>query len=146
VNASGPDRSLFKIGYDLTRAKEAVDLIRQSYGGTDLVGALKLALQVGREETREQNKNLYIITDGTRSAWDPQAQALKQLGPDLAKTFKITHFNLTEGRQQWNDAVLDVAPVGGLVRTKFDSDFRADVKGFGPEQQATIQWTVDEQP
>ncbi|HSU66066.1 MAG TPA: BatA domain-containing protein [Tepidisphaeraceae bacterium] len=148
VNSGGTDRSLFKIGYDLDRAKDAVGLIRQSYGGTDLAGALKLALQVGREETREQNKNLYIITDATRGAWEAktQAEALKQLGPDLAKVFKVTHFNMTEGRQQWNAAVLDVAPVGGLVRTKFDSDFKADVKSFGPPQPATIQWKVDESP
>jgi hypothetical protein len=146
VNAAGADRSLFKIGYDLERAKDAVDLIHQSYGATDLAGALKLALQVGHEETREQNKNLYILTDATRSAWEPQAQAFKQLGPDLAKVFKVTHFNLTEGRQQWNDAVLDVQAVGGLVRTKFDSDFKANVKGFGPAQQASVQWKVDDQP
>jgi len=146
VNAGGADRSLFKIGYDLDRAKDAVDLIRQSYGGTDLLGALKLSLEVGREETRETNKNLYIITDDTRSGWEPQAQAFKQLGPELVKVFKVTHFSMTEGRQQWNDAVLDVEPVGGLVRTKFDGDFKADVKGFGPPQPATIQWKVDDQP
>jgi hypothetical protein len=147
VNAGGADRSIFKIGYDLDRAKDAVDLIHQSYGGTDLLDAMKLALQSGREETREQNKNLYIITDATRGAWEPEAAALKQLGPDLAKTFKVTHYSLTRDRPpQWNDAVLDVASVGGLVRTKFPSDFKADVKGFGPAQQATVQWKVDEQP
>src|SRR5215469_15412598 len=79
VHPSGPDKSLFKIGYDLQQARDAVNLIRQSYGGTDLPGALRLALQVGREETREQNKNLYILTDSTRSAWEPDAAALKQL-------------------------------------------------------------------
>ena len=146
VTEGGTERSLFKIGYDLDRAKDAIDLARQSYGGTDLAGALKLALQVGREETKEQNKNLYVLTDATRSAWEPQVQALKQLGPDLAKTFKVTHYNLSEGKPQWNEAVLEVAPTGGLVRTKFDSDFKADVKCFGPPQQATIQWKVDDQP
>lgn len=146
VSESGSDRSLFKIGYDLDRAKDAVDMVRQSYGGTDLAGALKLALEVGREETKEQNKNLYILTDGTRSAWEPQVQTLKQLGPDLARTFKVTHYNLSEGKPQWNEAVLDVGPTGGLVRTKFDSDFKADVKCFGPPQQATVQWKVDDQP
>src|SRR6185312_1634209 len=43
-------------------------------------------------------------------------------------------------------AVLDVEPIGGLVRTKFESDFRAEAKAFGPEQHATIQWSVDNQP
>jgi hypothetical protein len=146
VNQGGADRSLFKIGYDLDRAREAVDRVRQSYSGTDLAGALQLALQVGREETREQNKNLYIISDATRSAWESQAQALKQIGPDLARVFKVTHFNLSENRQQWNDAVLDVESSDGLVRTKFDSDFRAVIKGFGPSQPASVQWKVDERP
>jgi hypothetical protein len=147
VRPTGPDKSLSKIGYDLQQAKDAVSLIRQSYSGTDLVGALRLALQVGREETREQNKNLYILTDSTRSAWEPEAVALKQLGPELARVFKITHYSLTRDRPpQWNDAVLDVSPVGGLVRVKFDSDFRADVRSFGPEQDATVQWKVDDKP
>ena len=146
VKPSGPDKSMSKIGYDLQQAKDAVKLIRQSFGSTDLVGALRLALQAGREETREQNKNLYILTDATKGAWDVQGVALKQLGPELAKTFKVTHFNLTEGRQQWNDAVLDISPVGGLVRVKFDSDFRADVRCYGPPQQAGAQWKVDDKP
>ena len=51
------------------------------------------------------------------SAWEPQAQGLKQLGPDLAKTFKITHYNLSDGRPQSNDAVLEVKSTAGLVRT-----------------------------
>jgi len=146
VRPTGPDKSLFKIGYDLNQAKDAVGMIRQTYAATDLVGALRLALQVGREESREPNKNLIILDDATRSAWVPQANALKQLGPELARMFKVTHYNLTEGRNQTNDAVLDVAPVGGLVRVKFDSDFRADVRSFGPAQDSTVQWTVDDKP
>ena len=146
VHDSGADRSIYRIGYDQNRAQDAVNRIRQSYGGTDLAGALKLALQVGREETREQNKNLYLITDATRSAFEPQAQALKEIGPELARMFKITHFNLTEGRQQTNSAVLDVSAVGGLVRTKFASDFKADVKGFGPPQEGSVQWKIDDNP
>jgi len=119
-------------------------MIRQTYAATDLVGALRLALQVGREESREPNKNLIILDDATRSAWVPQANALKQLGPELARMFKVTHYNLTEGRNQTNDAVLDVAPVGGLVRVKFDSDFRADVRSFGRRRTQRVQWTVDD--
>ena len=145
IRTDSPEGSLIKPGYNLGMAIDAVDRIPQSYGGTDLVGALKLALQVGQED-KEQNRTLYLITDATRSAWEPQAQALKQLGPELAKVFKVTHFNLTEGRQQWNEAVLDVRATGGLVRTKFESDFLADAKCYGPEQDATVQWKVDDQP
>ena len=127
------------------RAKDAVVWSASPMAGQTWPGP-KLALEVGREETKEQNKNLYILTDGTRSAGEPQVQTLKQLGPDWLRTFKVTHYNLSEGKQQWNEAVLDVAPTGGLVRTKFDSDFKADVKCFGPPQQATVQWKVDDQP
>jgi hypothetical protein len=147
VNATGPNKSISKIGYDLGQARDAVKGVRQSYGGTDLVGALRLALQAGREETREQNKTLYLLTDATRGAWDPQVAALKQLGPELGRMFKVVHYNLTKDRPpQWNDAVLDVSAVGGLVRVKFDSDFKADVRCFGPEQSANVQWKVDDKP
>jgi hypothetical protein len=147
VNAAGPNKSIFKIGYDLVQARDAAKAVKQSYGGTDLVGALRLALQAGRNETREQNKRLYILTDATRGAWDPQAAALKQLGPELAKMFKVVHYDLTrDHKQQWNDAVLDISAVGGLVRVKFDSDFRADVRTYGPPQQAYVQWKVDDKP
>ena len=145
VLTDSTEGSLIKPGYNLNMASDAIDRVKQSYGGTDLVGALKLALQIGHED-REQNKSLYLITDATRGAWEPQAQALKQLGPELAKVFKVTHFNLTEGRSQWNDAVLDVRATGGVVRTRFDGDFLADVKCFGPQQDATVSWRVDDLP
>ena len=44
---------------------------------------------------------------------------MKSLGPDLAKLFHITHYNLAQGRQQWNQAALDVKPTANLVTTKF---------------------------
>src|SRR6185312_1330316 len=60
VNATGPNKSISKIGYDLVQARDAAKGIKQSYAGTDLIGALRLALQAGREETREQNKTLHL--------------------------------------------------------------------------------------
>jgi len=148
VNGTGPNKSISKIGYDLVQARDAAKAVRQSFAGTDLVGALRLALQAAKDETREQNKRLYILTDETRGAWDPQSAALKQLGPELAKAFtKVINHDLTQNRkQQWNDAVVDVSAVGGLVRVKFDSDFRADVRSYGPPQQAYVQWKVDDKP
>src|SRR4051794_10672432 len=45
VNGTGPNKSISKIGYDLVQARDAAKAVRQSFAGTDLVGALRLALQ-----------------------------------------------------------------------------------------------------
>jgi len=105
-----------------------------------------MALRVGRDEARQPVKNLYVLSDATRSAWEQpgQADAMKSLGPDLAKLFHITHYNLAQGRQQWNQAALDVKPTANLVTTKFGSDFAATVKGFGPGPDATLAWSVND--
>jgi hypothetical protein len=135
-----------KPSYNLAAAASAVDRVEQSYGGTDLVGALQMALRVAREESRQPVKNLFILSDATRSAWEApgNADALKALGPDLAKTFRVTHFNLSHGVQQWNQAALDVRPTANLVTTKFGSDFSAILKGYGSGPDATVAWSVNE--
>ena len=149
ITASRPAAPLSgfeKPSYNLVAAASAVERIEQTSGGTDLVGALQLALRVAREESRQPVKNLFILSDGTRSAWEApgQADALKALGQDLARTFRVTHFNLSHGRQQWNQAALDVRPTANLVTTKFGSDFAAALKGFGNGPDATVGWWVNE--
>jgi hypothetical protein len=133
--------------FDLEEAKAAVDRIEQSYGSTDLSGALELALKVGRDEVAQPNKNLYILTDATRSAWEgSQSQSIKQLGPDLARLYHVTHFDLAAGQpQQWNASVLAIAPSSNLVTTKFQTDFKAVVKGFGSSHDGSLQWKLDDQ-
>src|SRR5207248_2888918 len=56
-----------KAQFDLLEARSAIDRIEQSHGATDLAGALDLALKVARDETNQPNKNLFLITDATRS-------------------------------------------------------------------------------
>jgi hypothetical protein len=133
--------------YDLEDARSVVDRIEQSYSSTDLPGALQLAIKVARDEANQPNKNLFILTDATRSAWEgQQAQTLRQIGPELVNSFTVVkHFNLSDGKAQWNGAVLDVRPTANLVTTKFKSDFKADVKGFGSGHDGTLQWKLDEQ-
>src|SRR4051812_4052435 len=135
-----------KPSYNLAAAASAVDRIQQTYGATDLVGALQMALRVAREESRQPVKNLFILSDATRSAWEApgQADAMKNLGRDLARAFRVTHYNLSQGQQQWNEAALDVRPTANLVTTKFGSDFAATVKGFGPCPDATLSWWVND--
>jgi hypothetical protein len=133
-------------GYDLNAAKAAVDRLEQSYSSTDLAGALQLALQTAKEDA-SGTKNLYLLTDGTHSAWEgPQADAIKRLGPELAKAYHVTHFNMTEGRQQWNQAVIDVKPVGGLVNTKFESQLSTLARGYGAGPEQSLHWTIDGAP
>ena len=91
------------------------------------------------------NKNPYLFTDATRSAWQtPQESELKSDARDLAKLYHITLFNLSQG-SQWNQAVLDARPAANLVTVKnnFGADFVADVRGFGEGPDATLQWRVD---
>src|SRR5687768_917417 len=135
-----------KPSYNLVAAASAVDRIEQTYGATDLVGALQAALRIGREEIRQPVKNLYILSDSTRSAWETpgQADALKGVGQDVAKLFRITHYNLSQGGQQWNQAALDLKPTANLVTTKFGSDFVATLKGFGQGPDAAVSWAVND--
>lgn len=148
ITAGRPANAVIsKPQYDLEDARSVVDRVEQSYNATDLPGALQMAIQVARDEANQPNKNLFIITDGTRSAWEgQQAQSLRQIGPELAATFtRTTHYNLSDGKAQWNGAVLDVRPTTNLVTTKFKSDFKADVKGFGTGHDGTLQWKLDDQ-
>jgi hypothetical protein len=136
---------LAKPTYDLQQARSAVERIAQSQGGTDLAGALRLATDIGRENEKAANKNLYLLTDATRSAWQtPEAEAIKSAGQELAKLYRVTNFNLSKGRQ-WNQAVLNIRPGSNLVTAKsnFGSEFLADVKGFGDARDATLQWRLD---
>lgn len=129
----------------LDAVRGAIDRIEQSYAATDLPGALRLALRVGRQWPGDE-RSLYVLTDATRSAWEgPSVTELKELGPALGALYRITHFDLGE-RDQWNQAALDVRPAANLVATKLgDSTFIADVKGYGAPAEALLQWRLDEQ-
>ena len=132
--------------YDLQQARGIVDRIPQTYAASDMAAALRLAADLGRSDDRQPNRFLYVLTDATAAAWqggDPTA--LKQLGPDLAKLYRVvTVSNLSRG-PQWNQAVTDVRPSAGLVTTiaEFAVDFAADVRGFGAPHEATVQWKAD---
>lgn len=136
---------LAKPTYDLEQAHAAIERIPQSYSATDLAGALRLAIDIGHENDKQPNRNLYLFSDATRSAWQsPQSAALKTEGVELAKIYHVTDFNLSKGNQ-WNQAVLDVHPASNLITTKsnFGADFTANIKGFGDARDATIQWKLD---
>ncbi len=146
--------------FNLDDARAAVDRVQQTYSDTDLAGALQEALRVAHESS-EPNKRLYILTDGTRSAWETGAAAssgtdrdaapgreasgaLSALGPQLAKAYRITHFNLGM-KNQWNQAVLSVKPAANLVTTRFGADFTSLLAGYGEGADPRLQWRLDDQ-
>ncbi len=146
IVAGRPAKSLFGTpSYDLQSAASAVDRIGQSYGATDLSGALDAAVKLAREHPEQPNRNLYILTDGARGAFQgAQASALKELGPQLAALYHISLYNLAQGGAQWNAAVTELAPASNLVTDKFPSDFKAVVRCFGLARDASVQWKLDD--
>jgi hypothetical protein len=145
ITAARPATAIIsKPGYDLNAAKAAVDRIDPSYAGTDLAGALQLAQKLAEEEPKVGNKVLYLLSDGTRSAWESQqAEAIRRAGIELAKQYRITHFNMTEGHPQWNQAVAEVRPGTNLVTTKFPSELLALPRGYGAAPDAPLEWWLD---
>ena len=149
ITAARPATAIIaKPGYDLNDAKAAVDRIEQSYAATDLAGTLHLADEVAKDdEQKDASKSLYLLTDGTVGAWQgAQSDAIRQSGEALARQYRVTHFNMTEGRPQWNQAVADVNPSTNLVTTKFRSQITFAGQGFGAAPDAAVQWSIDGAP
>jgi hypothetical protein len=149
VTASRPAKAIIaQPTYDLRAAAAAIDRIEQSYTGADESAALVLARDIGAAASDQPNKNLYLIDDSRRIAWEENSDAVLQTGHQLAGIYKagITHFDVgTPG--QWNDAVVDLKPAEPLVTDRFAADFVADARGFGPGAgEAKIAWTLDGQP
>lgn len=130
--------------YNRDSAKSAIRRIEQSFSATDLAGALRLAQQITEEHPALPKRNLYLITDGTRSAWESShAAELASLGQQLASQYRVAHFHLGLANQ-WNHAVLSLDPVSNLVTRQFDNDFAAVLRGYGAGPQSLVQWKLDD--
>lgn len=145
VTASAPAKAvILKPVYDLEAARQAIDRIEQTAASSDIPGALRLVGEIGAAE-RQPGKLLYLFTDGTRSAWQGElARGIDTAMPELAKVFRVTHFNLGVPGQ-WNQSVSAVRPTSSLVRSGFDSDFLAVVRGFAGPGNTNVTWQVDGQ-
>jgi hypothetical protein len=132
--------------YDLESARRTIDRIELTAGGTDLAGALQKALEIGRQESNQPRRTLYLLTDATRSAWESERDrgAIRQAGLDLAPLYRVTHFNLGR-RNQWNQATVSLRPTANLVTRRGDVAFAADLRGFGQEADAQLTWRMDGQ-
>ena len=132
--------------YDLQAAKSVIDRVEQSYGDTDLAGALTCAAQVAQDQVSQPNKELYLLDNSAHADWQgPAAGPLAMLGRDLATRYHITHFDLSRPGQS-NEAVTDLRSGSGLTRLGFPSDFSATVRGFGDSPDTLVQWKLDGQP
>ena len=146
ITAGSPAKAVLpEATFDLQQAHAAVDRLRPSFGSTDLAGALRLAVDLGRRNSRQPNKTVYLLTDSTRSAWlNPQAGELKSLGRDLAANYRVVldDFSVVG---QWNAAVVDVRPESNVLTTRpgFASDFESTALSFGRPIDTPLQWTVD---
>jgi hypothetical protein len=137
-----------KPSYSVEACRAALDSIEQSNTGTDLAAALTRATQVARDENRQPTKFLYVITDGTRSAFEgAKGEGLKAAARDAAAAFgDAEHLHLFDlGKpDQWNQALLDLKPLGNLVTTKFSADFTALPRGYGMGADPMLRWQLDE--
>jgi hypothetical protein len=144
VTASVPAKVDLKPTYDLDAALAAIDRVPQSYASTDLAGALQLAMEVGRAESRQPERHLHLFTDSARTAWEgDSADAIKRIGPDLTKVFTVAHYNVAVANQT-NAAAIDLRPSSSLVTTQFPVDFLATLREFGPPRTVQAQWKLDD--
>lgn len=133
--------------FDPQAAKSAIDRIEQSFGGTDIAGALQLAEKIAADQSRQPSRSLYLLSDSTRSAWlaSGQEQALATAGRNLAKTYQsIAYFDLARPNQ-WNAAVAEIRPGNNLLRIGYQNDLVATVRGYGPAREGQLQWRMDDQ-
>lgn len=146
VTTANPAGAALQPTFDLTAAARTIDRIEQSSSGTDLAGALNAANDIARQNSRQPLRRLELITDGTRSAWEPKDRdQLAALGKESAELFRIRHFNLAQ-QDQWNAAVVELAPAASLIRVGFNSDVLATARSFGKTTNGVMQWTLDNQP
>ena len=143
-----PDPVILHPTFRLDAATATIQGIEQSYDGADLAGALQAAERLARDEQKQQEKFLYIYSDFTRRAWEtPDAEIIRQTGKQLADTFGARHIRIHNlgVANQCNYAATDIRPDGPIARAKLDSDFLADIRGFGGGQGTKLQWGWDRQ-
>src|SRR5438552_4088497 len=147
ITAGTPATSVIaRPSFDLEGARQAIGRFEQTASATDLVGAMQKAIELAREEKNQPIKKLYILSDSTRSAWaGEQAAAMKDLGHELARDYRVTYFDLGR-RDQWNQATMDIHSTSTLVTSRFNNDFLATVRGYGSGPDAILQWKLDGQP
>ncbi|MFT3787226.1 MAG: BatA domain-containing protein [Tepidisphaeraceae bacterium] len=146
VTASMPARVLVRPTFNQQSVAEAIDRLPQSFAGTDLVGATRLAQTLAGENAALPSKTLYLLSDCTTSALrGPKNEPLVTIGPDLAKQYRLVVYDFSRQNQS-NIALTSLASSDLLVRVGFGSDLVARVQGFGSTSETRIDWKLNDRP
>jgi hypothetical protein len=144
VTTAAPASVALKPVVDRETAEAAVDRIPQTYAATDMVGALQRVMEIAHADSKQPQRHLHLFTDSTRTAWEGDSAAgLARLGPDVAKLFDVSHYNVALPTQT-NAAAIALAPSANLVTQQFPVDFLATLREFGPERSIQTQWKLDD--
>jgi Mg-chelatase subunit ChlD len=147
IVASNPASSIIATpSYDLNAAKSAIEHISQSYRGTDIPGAIQKALDLAQAESKQPTKNLYLFTDGTRSAVSgSSAESLKRVSQEMARVYHTTVFNLGRPSQS-NSTIAVVRPTSSVIAARMNVDIAATPRGYGSTDESPLRWLLDDQP
>ena len=130
--------------YDLEAAKGMVDRITQSYGESDMAGALDRARKIAGAAAELPTRTLYIFDDSSRHVWS--ADQLQRIGPELAEAFHggIIHYNLGLPNE-YNAQVADLSAQQRLTTlvTDFAPSYSADLRAFGQGPPSQLVWKID---
>lgn len=134
--------------YDLEAAKSIVDRIEQSYGATDMAGALGRAAKAAEAAVALPTHTLYILDDSTHHVWlGNHADALAQAGKDISRDFTggIVHFNLGKPNE-YNPVVMDLTPAQRLATlvSEFAPSFVATLRAYGDGPDPQMMWKIDD--
>lgn len=145
VSASMPARVILRPTHDLDAAAAAIDRMTQSFAGTDLGGALRIASEIADESKDAPVRSLHLLTDCTTASLtaDPQLATLAQRAAVDAK-YRIALYNLGQNTQS-NLAVTDLRTSDPLVRVGFGSDLVGLVAGYGGGE-TQVSWSLDGKP
>ena len=144
IAAGSPARVLVPPTLDLEVAAAAVGSMKQSFAGTDLAGALRLATEIADRDKDVPTRSLTIVSDCTNEALARDTQ-LAGLARTAAERFRIELYNVGLVNQS-NRSVADVGTGEPLVRLGFGADLTAVIRGYGGAPEARVEWKLDDRP
>lgn len=137
------------IGADPEKVCRIIDGVEQSYGGTDIAGALQEATSAAKKQTEQPRRILYLLTDCTRSAFEDgkNSEPLRVAGKAASDEFLQMLLLPVNTEDQWNYAVLDVhPPAHSHLISSIHNEIQAEVAGYGKGPETQVEWQYDNGP